>query len=131
MGATKISEIGEMLTVVRGEAMTDRRLGLTKIYNLVNSPNVTDSANTDVCQIRELHRQLDAAVMAAYGWSDIPLGHGFHTYRQVTRWTVNPAARVEILDRLLEENFRRAAEQNDSPSHTDDTEFEEVAEGDE
>jgi hypothetical protein len=25
------------------------------------------------------------------------------------RWTVSPAARVEILDRLLEENHRRAA----------------------
>ena len=47
--------------------------------------------------------------MDAYGWSDIPLDHGFHTYRQMERWTVSPAARVEILDRLLEENHRRAA----------------------
>ncbi len=27
---------------------------------------------------------------------------------QMERWTVSPAARVEILDRLLEENHRRA-----------------------
>ena len=27
------------------------------------------------------------------------------------RWTVSPAARLEILDRLLEENHRRAAEE--------------------
>jgi hypothetical protein len=27
------------------------------------------------------------------------------------RWTVSPAARVEILDRLLAENLRRAAAQ--------------------
>ena len=47
--------------------------------------------------------------MAAYGWSDVPLDHGFHTYRQMTRWTISPSARVEILDRLLEENHRRAA----------------------
>jgi hypothetical protein len=47
--------------------------------------------------------------MDAYGWSDIVLDHGFHTYRQMERWTVSPAARVEILDRLLEENHRRAA----------------------
>jgi hypothetical protein len=51
--------------------------------------------------------ELDEAVMDAYGWSDIPLDHGFHTYRQMERWTVCPAARVEILDRLLEENHRR------------------------
>ena len=47
--------------------------------------------------------------MDAYGWSDIRLEHGFHIYRQMQRWTVSPAARVEILDRLLEENHRRAA----------------------
>jgi hypothetical protein len=29
----------------------------------------------------------------------------------MTRWTVSPAARVEILDRLLAENLRRAAAQ--------------------
>ncbi len=53
------------------------------------------------------------SVMAAYGWGDVPLDHGFHTYRQMTRWTVSPAARVEILDRLLEENHRRAALQGE------------------
>ena len=59
--------------------------------------------------MRAIHVELDEAVMEAYGWSDIPLDHGFHTYRQMERWTVSPAARVEILDRLLEENHRRAA----------------------
>ena len=55
--------------------------------------------------------ELDEAVMDAYGWSDVALDYGFHTYRQMERWTVSPAARVEILDRLLEENHRRAAEE--------------------
>ena len=59
--------------------------------------------------MRAIHVELDEAVMDAYGWSDVPLDHGFHTYRQMERWTVSPAARVEILDRLLEENHRRAA----------------------
>ena len=49
--------------------------------------------------------------MAAYGWQDVPLAHGFHTYRQMERWTVSPAARVEILDRLLELNHQRAREE--------------------
>ena len=61
--------------------------------------------------MRRIHVELDEAVMAAYGWSDVPLDHGFHTYRQMERWTVSPAARVEILDRLLAENLRRAAAQ--------------------
>ena len=49
--------------------------------------------------------------MAAYGWDDLPLEHGFHTYRQMERFTVSPAARVEMLDRLLEENHRRARDE--------------------
>lgn len=61
--------------------------------------------------MRALHVQVDEAVVAAYGWSDVELGHGFHTYRQVRRWTVSPAARVELMDRLLEENLRRAKEE--------------------
>jgi hypothetical protein len=55
--------------------------------------------------------------MASYGWSDVPLGHGFFEYRGVERWTVSPSARVEILDRLLEENLRRhALESADTPA---------------
>jgi len=65
---------------------------------------------------------LDGVVMDAYGWGDVPLDHGFHTYRQMRRWTVSPAARVEILDRLLEENLRRAAAQGEAPPPVDETE---------
>ncbi|MGI9822190.1 Eco57I restriction-modification methylase domain-containing protein [Agromyces sp. Marseille-Q5079] len=91
----------------RREIMLRRQLGLTALYNLVNSPDVQGDADVDL--IRSIHVQIDEAVMEAYGWIDIPLDHGFHTYRQMERWTVSPAARVEILDRLLEENHRRAA----------------------
>ena len=59
--------------------------------------------------MREIHVEIDEATMAAYGWDDVPLDHGFHTYRQMERWTVSPAARVEILDRLLELNHRARA----------------------
>ena len=53
----------------------------------------------------------DQAVLDAYGWSEIRLDHGFHSYRQMERWTVSPAARVEIVDRLLAENHRRSAKE--------------------
>jgi hypothetical protein len=62
--------------------------------------------------------ELDHAVFAAYGWSDIALGQGFHTYRKMERWTVSPAARIEALDRLLEENHRRAERQHQSKRGT-------------
>ena len=66
--------------------------------------------------------------MDAYGWADVDLDHGFHTYRQMQRWTVSPAARVEILDRLLEENHRRAAAQGERPDADRSTRTSEEAE---
>ncbi|QQM43670.1 Eco57I restriction-modification methylase domain-containing protein [Streptomyces liliifuscus] len=109
--ADEIQESAQSLNSERREIMLRRSLGLTKLYNLVNDPTITNSADPDVARLREIHVELDRAVMAAYGWTGIPLDHGFHTYRQMERWTVSPAARVEILDRLLEENQRRAAAQ--------------------
>jgi hypothetical protein len=102
--------IGQGLDRTRSEIMLRRGLGVTKLYNLVNDPQITDASDPDITRMREIHVELDEAVMDAYGWSDMKLEHGFHTYRQMERWTVSPAARVEILDRLLEENHRSAAE---------------------
>jgi hypothetical protein len=107
----RLAEIGEAIDRERREVMLRRRLGLTKLYNLVNDPELADGGDPDIARIREIHVELDEAVMAAYGWDDVPLEHGFHTYQQMTRWMVSPAARVEILDRLLAENLRRAAAQ--------------------
>lgn len=105
----QLERIGRTLDEERREIMLRRELGVTKLYNLVNDPALTEAADSDVARLRAIHVELDEAVMDAYGWSDIELDHGFHTYRQMERWTVSPAARVEILDRLLEENHRRAA----------------------
>ncbi|MDO4243592.1 MAG: hypothetical protein Q4C85_07525 [Actinomyces sp.] len=103
--------IGRTLDVERREIMLRRDLGLTKLYNLVNDPGLESGVDPDVDRLREIHRELDETLAAAYGWEDIDLDHGVHTYRKMTRWTISPAARVEILDRLLEENHRRAAAQ--------------------
>ncbi|CAL9582303.1 hypothetical protein SUDANB106_05071 [Streptomyces sp. enrichment culture] len=107
----RLSELGKELNNVREEVMLRRGLGLTDLYDMINSPGIEGSSDDDVRRLREIHVELDQAVMTAYGWDDVPLEHGFHTYRQMQRWTVSPAARVEILDRLLEENHRRAASQ--------------------
>ena len=105
----ELEAIGRTLDTERREIMLRRELGLTKLYNLVNDPGLEAGIDPDVDRMRAIHVELDAAVAAAYGWEDLDLTHGFHTYRKMTRWTVPPATRVEILDRLLEENHRRAA----------------------
>ncbi|SFR19951.1 Methyltransferase domain-containing protein [Lentzea waywayandensis] len=107
---------GRCLDEVRRAIMARRGLGLTKLYNLVNDPAI--DGDDDIDRLREIHVEIDEATMAAYGWDDVPLGHGFHTYRHVQRWTVCPAARVEALDRLLLENHRRERADRSTRSST-------------
>jgi len=64
-----------------------------------------------VFKLRELHMQLDKAVLEAYGWSDIQLRHDFYEVDYLPendriRFTVHPDARKEILKRLLELNHQ-------------------------
>jgi hypothetical protein len=116
----RLTDLGKVLDTQRREILQRRGLGLTKLYNLVNDPDVAGSADKDVAQLRQIHVELDEAVMAAYGWDDVPLDHGLHTYRQMTRWTIGPFARVEVFDRLLGENHRRAAAQGEAPPPTNE-----------
>lgn len=103
----RMRKLGKKLDEDRREIMLRRKLGLTPLYNLVNSPEVT--SDVDVSSLRQIHVEIDEAVLESYGWNDIDLDHGFHTYRQMERFTVSPSVRVEILDRLLEENHRCSA----------------------
>ncbi len=105
---------GRRLQEDRRAFMLGRRLGLTKTYNLVHNPAVTDG---EVAQLRRLHLAVDETVCAAYGWADLPLDHGHYETRQGVRWTVSPAAQVELLDRLLLLNQERhAAEAGQAPA---------------
>jgi hypothetical protein len=103
--------------------MQTTQLGLTKTYNRFHDPN--DTA-IDIQQLRELHIQMDYAVMKAYGWVEqlritnyelgvegeqFPLAHGFHQTKQGLRFTISETARRDILDRLLALNHQRYAEE--------------------
>ena len=57
------------------------------------------------------HVEMDNAVAAAYGWTDLDLGHGFHETKQGVRFTISEPARREVLDRLLKLNHERYAEE--------------------
>jgi hypothetical protein len=113
----RLSGVGQTLDTERREIMLRREIGLTKLYNLLKDP---DYADGDIDRMRQIHIELDQAVADAYGWGDVPLDHGFHTYRQMQRFTVSSEARVEILDRLLEENLRRASVQGEAPPPAED-----------
>ena len=88
--------------------MLNRQEGLTKTYNRFHDP---EESSADIQKLRDLHVEMDNAVAAAYGWSDLDLGHGFHETKQGTRFTISEAARREVLARLLKLNHERYAEE--------------------
>ena len=69
-------------------------------------------------KLRELHKQMDEAVLRAYGWGfdgaqspGIYLAHDFYEVDYLpendrVRYTISPEARKEVLKRLLELNHK-------------------------
>ena len=60
---------------------------------------------------------MDQAVAAAYGWSNLDLGQGFHETKQGVRFTVSELARREVLARLLKLNHTCHAEEVERGLH--------------
>jgi hypothetical protein len=104
----RMDRVGEELHSFRRSVMLGRGLGLTKLYNLVHDPAVTDE---EIQRLREIHTEIDYATAQAYGWENLDLGHGFHHTRQGRRFTIAPEVQVEVLDRLLQLNHERYAEE--------------------
>ncbi len=103
-----LDRIGDAYHEHRRGLMLARQIGLTKAYNLFHTPACRDA---DIAELRRLHVQMDTAVRDAYGWSDLELGHDFHGDGKETRYTLAPAAKQEVLRRLLALNHARAAEE--------------------
>jgi len=69
-----------------------------------------------IYQLRELHKEMDEAVLAAYEWQDIELLHDFYEVHYLpendnVRYTIHPDARKEVLKRLLLLNHERFEEE--------------------
>jgi hypothetical protein len=102
--ASELSELGSELAAHRSRLMRDRREGLTRTYNRVHSP---EERSDDIEELRRRHGELDYAVAAAYGWVGLDLDHGFHETELGVRFTIGPAVRTDLLDRLLRLNYVR------------------------
>ena len=88
-----------------------------EVWNLWNHLQKTEDtcsieeAIDGIVKLRELHVQMDNAVLEAYGWSDMALRHDFYEVDYLpendrTRFTIHPDARKEVLKRLLELNHQ-------------------------
>ena len=97
-----IEELGRVYHTSRGSIMMDRKEGLTSTYNRFHNPDETAG---DIARLRELHRQLDAGVAAAYAWTDLAanqgaaLRHDFRETKRGVRWTLHPEVCDDVLDR--------------------------------
>jgi hypothetical protein len=110
-----LPKIGEALTAIgkryfetRGRIEAERSESLTSVYNRLHD---RAERSADIVQLRALHEEMDRAVAAAYGWSDLDLGHGFHATKQGERYALSEHARRTVLDRLLALNHERYAEE--------------------
>ena len=107
-----LNDIGERYYQHRQAIMTATQLGLTKTYNRFHNPDETDPETE---KLRQLHIEMDQAVCAAYGWDDLlngdGLNHDFHDTKQGLRFTISETIRRQILDRLLQLNHQRYAEE--------------------
>lgn len=138
-----LETIGEAYHEHRRQLMLSMQLGLTKTYNLFHSNAITAQSINDkdkqvaslqkhlektanaislnegiqgILKLRELHVQMDDAVLEAYGWNDIALKHDFYEVDYLpendrVRFTIHPDARKEVLKRLLELNHKMHGEE--------------------
>ncbi len=109
-----LGQIGETYHETRRQIMLNRQEGLTATYNRFHNPQESAS---DIARLRDLHVEMDNAVAAAYGWQDLPLGHGFHETAQGVRYTIHESARREVLSRLLKLNHERYEEEVQAGLH--------------
>ncbi|OPH83165.1 hypothetical protein B2M20_09155 [Nitrobacter vulgaris] len=96
----------------RAQFMVARNEGMTKTYNRFHDANGT---STGIVRLRELHADMDRAVLRAYGWDDLAdraqpqflteETEDDHTYQGRLFWPSD--VRDEVLARLLKLNAER------------------------
>ncbi|HJW42632.1 MAG TPA: DNA methyltransferase [Rhizomicrobium sp.] len=100
----------------RAELMIARNEGMTKTYNRFHDVN---EHAPDIVRLRELHAEMDRAVLRAYGWNDLAERaeprflnaetEDDHTYQGRFFWPSD--LRDEVLARLLKLNAERHEEE--------------------
>jgi hypothetical protein len=106
-GQIELEKTARTLYEARARFMERSSQGATSTYNLLRSPEGTFERMDEISQLRELHEELDRAVLRAYGWSDITVP----VYCPITDADRAAIARFEdvVIERLFELNTKRAA----------------------
>ena len=119
-----LERIGEEYYQFRADLMVRNNEGLTKTYNRFHDKY---EDGTEIQKLRDLHAQMDRAVLDAYGWTDLQPVHDFildyeepeeelesgktRKKKEPWRYRWTDEFRDEVLARLLELNRQRAEEE--------------------
>jgi hypothetical protein len=124
-----LEEAGQSYYEYRAALMVRNDEGLTKTYNRFHDP---EERSPEIQQLRALHAAMDRAVLAAYGWPDIPTACEFlldyeededaedspeasgkkkRAKKKPYRYRWPDEVRDEVLARLLALNAARAAQE--------------------
>ncbi len=115
-----LERAGKQYYELRASLMVQKGEGLTKTYNCFHDFYNHD---TDIVQIRDLHDQMDRAVLTAYGWTDLAPKCDFRPVQEGKggkirfRYRWSDRVEEEVLGRLLELN---ALESKRRQSRTED-----------
>jgi hypothetical protein len=114
---------GQRYYEFRAKLMVEHNEGLTATYNRFHDPEERDES---ILRLRELHAEMDRAVLDAYGWTDIePRCEFLLDYEEATdeeesgkrrkkkpwRYRWHDEARDEVLARLIALNGERVTEE--------------------
>jgi N-6 DNA Methylase len=115
----KLEAIGETVYKARDRFMVETDQGLTKTYNALKDRSCDDPR---VLKLRQLHEEMDRAVLAAYGWSDL-FAPPYCALSDADRAATH-AFEDEVIDRLFALNAERAEEERRAglaakPGHAD------------
>ena len=89
-----LETIGSTYYEYRAALMLRNNEGLTDTYNRFHDPTET---SPDIHHLRDLHSQMDRAVLDAYGWQNIPTPCGFALdYLDIEPNDLPPAAQARI-----------------------------------
>ncbi|SDK28051.1 MULTISPECIES: Eco57I restriction-modification methylase domain-containing protein [Bradyrhizobium] len=131
-----IMDAGSAYDAFRAELMVARNEGLTKTYNHFHARG---DNTPGIARLRELHAQIDAAILRAYGWNDLADSAAPEFIEQDSDEGKTPKTHLdwpeefkdEVLARLLSLNAERGAAERSAgvtPVVTDDDEENEEVE---
>jgi len=110
--SSDLARVGKEFMTLRNEYMRDNSSGLTETLNALHSNQ------REAQPLRDAFANLEASVLAAYGWDDIALEMGFRETGYGIRFTYEERSRREITERLLALNHKRYQEEVEQGLHS-------------